>query len=48
MTNSIPEQLQAIEEMIQRRMKNTGETRQQSAAHLYNYLTSVSNSPTKK
>ena len=35
MTNSIPQQLQAIEEMIQRRMANTGETRQQAAAHRY-------------
>lgn len=46
-TNNIPEQLKEIEEMIQRRMANTGETRQESAAHLYAYLTTRFNIDTK-
>ena len=37
------QQIDAIEEMIARRMSNTGESRAEACAHIYNYLTNGTN-----
>ena len=34
-----PQQIKAVEDMIARRMDNTGETRKQACDHILNYLT---------
>jgi hypothetical protein len=38
-TDLTKEQVAAIEDMIGRRMENTGETREQACEHIANYLT---------
>jgi len=39
MTELTDEQKEAIEQMIARRIENTGETRKQACSHILSYLT---------
>jgi len=45
-TDLTKKQQDAIEQMIARRIKNTGETRQQACSHILSYLTYEANQDT--